>query len=307
MRNLLFLLCLWLGGALAANAETLSLADGTSVTGEILRFDDNGLQIRLDSGGYNNVPWAKFSQESLKQLAQLPKFNAKNPTIASLVEPFIEPNASQRSPKPEISFKPVTPLALPAHPSVIGGLVTSSVGLLLLGLLYLANLYAGFEVAVVRGRSIGQVVGLSAVLPVIGPAVFLALPVVMEKPAEENAPAAGTDAPAGGETKPAEEINIVASSWQQEEKKAEPQVFARGKFTFNKRFIETKFAAFLGAAQGEAAKQFTMELKTAKESFAVLRLTQVTATDVQVEAVQRGAVTVPLTDIQEIKLIPKNA
>ena len=87
-------------------------------------------------------------------------------------------------------------------------------------------------------------------------------------------------------------------------KAAEAQVFARGKFTFNKRFVETKFAAFIGEPKGDAT-QFSMEIKTAQAQFAVERILQVAATDLIIETVQLGQVTLLLTDILEIKLNPK--
>jgi hypothetical protein len=225
-----------------------------------------------------------------------------------LVEPFIEPDASQRPAKPEIQVKEVTRLSKPENPSLIGGLLGSPVGLLILLVLYAANLYAGFEVSVLRARPVWQVIGLAAVLPIIGPVIFLAMPMKVEAPPEEVAPhaPAGTATAAG--QKPPEEIQIGEASWKpQEEKKPEPQIYSRGKFTFNKRFVETKFAAFVGATPGDLAKRFTMEVKTMKEQFAVERIMQVEANDVIFETVQHGQMTVALADIQEIKLNPRPA
>jgi hypothetical protein len=147
------------------------------------------------------------------------------------------------------------------------------------------------------------VIGLSAVLPVIGPIIFLAQPIKVDAPPEEAAgePVTG----AGTAEKPEEEIQIVAASWKTEEKKPEIQIFARGKFTFNKRFIETKFAGFIGELKGDG-KLYTMDAKTSKEQFAVVRIAQVGATEVIFETAQRQIV-VPLADIQEIKLTPKPA
>ncbi len=300
MRKILFIFCLWLGAAVwAPGAETLTLTDGASLTGDIVKSDDNGLLLRAAGDVYTNLPWGRFSQESLKQLAQ-------NPKLRSLVEVFIEPDASQRPQKAEIKISPVTRLERPAHPSILGGLLRSPVGLLILLVLYLANLFAAFEVALFRARPVAQVVGLSAVLPVIAPAVFLALPMPTEVSPDE-ASAEGAAAP-GVAAKPAEEIQIVEASWKQEEQKkaAGPQVYARGKFTFNKRFIETKFAGFIGELKGQA-KTFTMEVRTLKEEFSVERIAQVTATDVIFETVHAGQVVVPFADIQEIKLVPKPA
>ena len=57
--------------------------------------------------------------------------------------------------------------------------------------------------------------------------------------------------------------------------------------------------------KGDALK-FTMELKTTQAQHAVERIMQVAATEVILET-QNGQVTVPLADIQEIKLTPKPA
>jgi hypothetical protein len=105
------------------------------------------------------------------------------------------------------------------------------------------------------------------------------------------------------------EIQIGDASWKQpeEEKKPQAQIFARGKFTFNKRFIETKFAGFASVEPTGDAKNFTMEVKTPRETLPVERIAQVGAAEVIFETVTRGQVTVPFGDIQEIKLNPKTA
>ena len=309
MRKLFFSFGLWLGlVALAANADTLTLTDGASLSGDIIKVDDNGLMLSMAGDVYTNLPWGRLSQDSLKQLAQNSKLNAKKTPVASLVEPFIEPTESQRPAKPDIKVDAVTRMPRPAHPALIGGLVSSPLGIFILLLLYAANLYAGFEVAVVRARPLAQVLGLSAVLPVIGPCIFLALPVKMPAPVEEEiAFAPGGTAAAAAQRSP-EEIQIVEASWKQPEEaqKPLPQIYARGKFTFNKRFLETKFAGFASIPPAGDAITFTMEVKTAQAVFTVERIAQIGATDVIFETVQRGQVTVPFGDIQEIKLNPKS-
>jgi hypothetical protein len=296
VRKFFFLLGLWLALAvLAADADTLTLTDGASLSGDIVKFDDNGLLLRATGDVYTNVPWARFSQDSLQQLAQ-------NPKIKALVDPFIEPTEAERPPKPEINVSPVSRLQRPAHPSLFGGMIKSPLGLFILLVLYAANFYAAFEVAVVRARPIAQVMGLSAILPLIGPAIFLAMPIKIEAPPEE-VPAVETPRPGA---KP--EIQITDASWKQpeEEKKPQPQIFARGKFTFNKRFIETKFAGFASVEPTGDAKNFTMEVKTPQRTFAVERIAQVGLAEVIFET-PAGQVATPFTDIQEIKLNPKPA
>ena len=214
MRKFLIVVSLWLGftaGVYAA--ETLTLADGASIAGDIVKFDDHDAMIHTTADTYTNVAWAQFSQDSLKQLAANPKFKA-------WAEPFIEPTATDRPAKKAVRINPVTRMSLPEHPSIIGGLVQSSLGLFILLVVYVANLYAAFEVAVVRGKPLGVVMGVSAVLPIIGPIIFLTqsakAPPSEETAPEEGAPGApGSPAPAGTAPAPGgEDIQIVSASWQ---------------------------------------------------------------------------------------------
>ena len=306
VRKFLTFISLWLsltGGVYAA--ETFALNDGTSISGDIVKSDDYNVMIHTSSDTFTNITWPQFSQDTLKQLAANPKFQA-------WASPFIEP-APVGQTKQDIHINEVKRMMSPEelHPSIVGGLVGSSLGLFLLLLIYAANLYAAFEVAVVRGKSIPAVMGLSAVLPIIGPIIFLLqpvkAPVTEEAPTEEAAAAAAAAAPGAAPATGQDDIQIIAASWQgsQEEKKPQPQVFSRGKFTLNKRFIETKFANFIGEPKGEA-KNFTMEIKTLKDTITVECIKQVGATDAILET-PTGQLTLPFTDIQEIKLIPKPA
>jgi len=279
----------------AAATETLSLTDGSSVTGDIIKYDDNGIMLRDASDTYVNLPWAKFSQDALKQLV-------KNPKIKPFAQDFIDPDQSQRPPKPEINVNSVTRLERPAHPSIFGGLVSSSLGWFILLLIYAANLYAAFEVSVIRARSAAQVMGVAAVLPIIGPIIFLLMPIKIEAPPEEEVvtAAAPTIAKLPSAASAAEDVV------KPEDTKPQAQIFARGKFTFNKRFVETKFAGYIGEPKGDALK-FAMEIKAPQGSFHVVRIAQVGTADVTIETVERGPVTIPLADILEVKLNPKAA
>ena len=174
----------WLCGLLAAaRADTFQLTDGSSLTGDIVTFNDNGITFRMADDNYTNVMWTRFSQDALKQLS-------KNPKIKPLVEAFIEIPASERPKKPEPRIRDVTRLELPPNQSLLGALFSSSVGLFVLLVIYAANLYAGFEIAFVRSRPVALVMGVTAVLPILGPIIFLLLPMRAEAApveAEEDA------------------------------------------------------------------------------------------------------------------------
>jgi hypothetical protein len=296
VRKLIFSLGLFLlVTTLAVRADNFTLSDGSSVSGDVLKFDGNGLMVRIADNSYTNVPWGRLSQDSLKQLSQ-------NQKMAAYAQPFIEPSAPTHPAKSEITVKPVARMAHPAHPSVILGMVTSPVGLFILLAIYIANLVAAYEVGLIRARSPSQMIGTAAVLPIISPIVFLWMP--MKQANAEAAEAEIVTAPSGQMEAPDQEVAIVPITEKAPETKVEPLIFARGKFTFNKRFVETKFAGFLGEPKGDALK-YSMEVKTSKATYMVDRLMQVSPTEVILETTQPGQVTVLLADIQEVKLNPK--
>ncbi len=294
MRKIFFSLFL-LVATFAVHADNITLSDGAAFTGDILKSDANGIMVRIGDGVYTNVSWGKLSQDSLKQLSQ-------NPKITAYAEPFIEPTAPEHPPKAEITVKPVTRLEHPAHPSIILGLLSSPVGLFVLLVLYVANLLAAYEVGLIRARSPLQMIGLAAIIPVISPIVFLWLPIYSKK--VEEVPMEAVMAPSGSLEDAAAEVEIIAAANKVEEKKLEPQIFARGKFTFNKRFVETKFAGYFGETKGDA-KIYTLELRTTKATFTVERIMQISPTELILETTPPGQVTVLLADIQEVKLNPK--
>jgi hypothetical protein len=300
VRKFLFIVSLWLGVVLAASAENFTLVDGAVITGEIFKPDDSGLSIKTTDDVFTNISWARISQDTLKQLAA-------NPKIKFLAEPFIEVDAAKRPQAAEIKINAVTRMEIPAKPSLFGGLFTSSLGLFLLLLVYAANLLAAYEISIVKARSAAQVMGVSALLPVIGPVIFLVMPMQLPKQsAEEKAEEALASEVAAAHKTP-EEIQIAEASWKpQAEKKPEAQIFTRGKFTFNKRFVETRFGDFTGTAAGALAQKYSMEVRTMKDHLAVIRIAQIGQNEIIFETAA-GPVTVPLSDIQEVKLNPKIA
>ena len=172
MRRVFVHLCLllWLVGAAAASAQTFSLTDGTSVSGELISADDRGVVFRTPEGQtLDRVSWIKFSQDSLKTLM-------KNPKTARYVEPFLDVDVSQKAQKREVNIRELEKPPREAASSFLGGFLGSGFGLLILFLAYGASIYAGYEVAIVRAYPWPLVCGVAAVAPIIGPVVFLCLP-----------------------------------------------------------------------------------------------------------------------------------
>jgi len=298
---------LWLCGLfVAAGADTFPLTDGTSLSGDVVSYSDNGVVFRLEGDKYSpRVPWTKFSQDALKELA-------KNPKIRPLAEPFIETApVEERTKKAEVKVHDVSRLELPPKQSLFGALFSSSVGLVMLMLIYAANIYAGYEIAVVRSQPILLVMGLAVVLPIFGPIIFLVMPVRAE-PSRTAAPrpeaAAHTFAVPGAAQPVAAGIQIVEASWAKESPAAgagAPQIFQRGQFTFNRRFFETKFSGFFAMIRREAEKNLVLTLKTGRSLFVVERITRIATNEMHVEVVQgagKQEIMVSFAEIVEVQL-----
>lgn len=201
------LVCGLVGGI--ARGDTYKLADGQELVGEVLpsSANDAGVQVKVGEGEYKQVAWGNFSQEDLKRFAA-------NPKLEAFVEPFIEVTKKEKLQKTEAKITQPPRLELLARRSLLGAMFSSGLGLVILLVLYAANVYAGYEVAIFRGQPVPLVCGVAAVLPLAGPAVFLAMRsrlepsevsavVPPEGAAEGEAAAAMATAPgAAGETNP---------------------------------------------------------------------------------------------------------
>jgi hypothetical protein len=313
--------------AAAAYAETFKLANGDTLTGEILAgsANDVGVQIKVGEGKYEKVPWANFSQEDLKAFAKVQK-------LEPLVEPFIEITQEEKIKKTEVNIKPPPRLERPANQSLVGALFSSGLGSFVLLLLYVANIYAGYEVSIFRARPALLVCGVSAALPLIGPIIFLSMPTKMAPVEEtwETAPAAaaataatealnpmaaeGAEHPTGlrlAGTEPAEAAQ-PGESGKAEQKAALPPTttYQRGQFTFNRRFIETKFPGFFGVVRRDADRDMVLIIKSSRGEYFGQRITRIAANDLHLQ-VQRGHATeevmIPFVEIQEIRLKHKDA
>jgi hypothetical protein len=298
--------------ALESRGESFQLADGTAITGEVvLPGTDAGLNIRLGEGKYQRVAWPQFSQATLQELA-------KNPKLAPFVQSLIEVPEEERLKKTEVTINPVPRLERPTKSSILGGLFQSSVGLVVLLLIYAGNIYVAYEISIMRAYPAALVCGLAAVAPVIGPIIFLCVPTRMPSnemneeealPAEESAAGHAPHAPTQGQPYPPPE-SAGAAHTASAKSTPESQVFKRGQFTFNRRFIETKFPGFFGVARREGDKDMVLVIKSARGEYTATRITRITGNEMHVE-VRKGQatqeITVAFTEIMELTLKHKDA
>ncbi|MCU0771301.1 MAG: hypothetical protein MUE94_05965 [Verrucomicrobia bacterium] len=302
------LLCLLCCAVLfPAGAATYTLEDGSTIIGDPLlsTASDAGVKIRQADGTYKDVSWGSFSQPDLKTFMQ-------NEKLTEFIEPFIIVSAEDKARLTEVPIKEVSRLSRPDKGSVIGSLFGSGIGWVVVLLVLAANIFAGYEIALFRARNVWLVAGLAAIpfAGFVSNIVWLSLPTYIEKEpeptpeelahAEEMRPE--FKVPLAGEIEAAQ-----AAAEGRDLSVPKDEVFARGKFTFNKRFFETRFADFFGTVRrGEQKFQF-MVIKTPKALIVADRITRVTATDLHVNAIKgaSGEVGVSFGDLQEVRLTAK--
>ena len=306
-----------------ARADTYKLTDGSTVSGDIVSADENGMRLRLPDGNYSDpVSWSKFSQDDLKKIAKA------DPKKEPLIAPFIEVTEEQRIKRTEVP-NPVQPTRLkrPAQQSLFGAMLSSTVGLVVIVILYGAGIYAAYEVAIYRRRAPGLVCGLAAVpaLGFLSPVIFLWLPPQKRSAEEEetyqaeNVPppeapsfvVPGTPAPAETAPENAGGLHLAHTApGAAGANLPQTQIFQRGAFMFNRRFFETKFSGFFGVVRRDAEKDMIIVIKSARGEFHAERITRITANDLHAQ-VRKGQATeevmIPFTEIQEVRLKHKDS
>lgn len=287
---------------------------GDVYVGEVSAADPDGLIVRLQTGTFSpRIDWAKLDEGTLKSLA-------RHPRAGRFVEPLLEPPAEEiaRAEARKIDVRQPERVARPptdiAGKGVYAALTTPN-GLMLLGLLYLANLYAAYEIARFRWRPVPLVCGISAVLPVIGPTIFLALPRREEEevvsatdeavaaqslnvPAQPAAAAAATAAPGSAS------LGVRNAPGPNE---GLPRQFRRGETTFNRRFFETQFPSFFKVVASEADKDLVLEVTTASGVTVATRIARIGGTDLALKAADGSETAVEFAQVLEVKLRDRNA
>jgi hypothetical protein len=305
-----FLWALLLGAHVCAGEYRLT--NGDILKGEPSSFNDQGVVIRLDVGGFSDrIGYGKLTQDSLKELAQAP--NGKK-----FVTPFIEVpkevKQKERAKKKEIVVKPVQRVERPAGKHGFFASLASPGGLFVLGALYLANLFAAFEIAVFRNRPAALVCGVSAILPFLGPLIFLATPTQGEY-VDPEAAAAAQAAPSAQLSDPMAKAQVgsggLGLAGHDKPKGTQSTVgetFKRGDSTFNRRFFESKFPGFFRVVASEAEKDLVLAIKTPKQDHLAKRISRISMNEMHVMLLHGGAeVNVPFGEIMEVQVRHKDA
>ena len=310
--SVLLTFCVMLAGL--ARADTFHLVDGRTITGDMVSQDENGFIVKQPDDTYaDRTPWGKLTQENLKALQQ-------NPKLAAFVEPFIEVTQQEKREKTEIVLKDVPRLTRPAGHSLMAAFFTSGIGIFMVLVLYAANIYAGYEISIFRAQPAALVCGVAAVLPFVGPILFLSMPTKLRgAPTEEEAPmdenleaaiAAEQAAPGENPAKSTRRAAGAAAAGPATADLPATKTFARGQFTFNRRFFETQVPTFFAVMRSAADKDMVLSIKSPRGTHTVQRITRISPNEMYVQ-VQKGhaseEIVVPFAEIQEVQLKHKDA
>lgn len=299
-----------LSSALAQGA-IYPLANGSTLEGEPISFNALGVVLKLPDGTFApREGWTNFSQQALQEFA-------KNPKIKPFVEDQLDvAEPEEDKPKVEIKPRPVDRLARPDAKAGFGALFASGISLTFILLIYVGNIYVGYEVGLFRNYPPFLTAGVAAVAPVVGPVIFLCLPTRIQKSIDElaaesmarhvaDAEAAGT-APkltAGPSFHEGEEAAAPTAA-----AKSEITVFQRGQTSFNRRFFETKFAGFLKPVPGDAEKDKEIYVRSARGEYVGCRLTRILPNELTMQISKGDAtadVIIPFVEIYEIQIRPR--
>ncbi len=301
---------------LVARGAEFHLITGDVYKGELSAADKDGLVVLLESGDFSpRIDWAKLSDETLKDLVD-------NPRAKRFVEPFIEPPSETIAIQQakEIPVKQPARLDLPdTKKGVVSALMTPN-GMILLLILFFANIYGAFEVARFKWRPVALVCGLSAVLPIVGPLIFLVLP--RNQPVvEENAtltaaaqtqlgvppPPAAAAGMSGGGAAAALGLSKGGAGGAAPAGDGVPRLFKRGETTFNRRFFETQFPTFFRVVTTEADRDLVIEISAGKKSVIAARISRITTNEINFKTANNQEIAVVFGDITEVKLRHRDA
>ncbi len=293
-----------------ALAQSITLTDGTVLHGEAVSFSDQGLVVKLDTGAYSErVAWTKLTQESLKELL-------KNSKAASFAEPYLEVplEEKQKAKQKEIVVKPVPgKMERPKERVSLFAALTTPAGLLVVIALFLANIYAGYEVAVFRNQSAALVCAVSAFLPVFGPVIFLCLP-AQEVTGEATEPAASPhesllESSMASAPNLAHGLNIATLGKSSGAPAQAAATYRRGEVTFDRRFFETRLSGYFRVVPAEAEKDMVIVIRSPRAEYVAKRISRITASEMFIQLQKGGAseVNVSFGEIVEVQVRHKDA
>lgn len=292
----------------AAEGQRFELLSGFTLEGTPIAANNEGVVVKRPDGSLaQRVHWTNFTQTALKKLME-------NKDAKPFAEEWIEEDVRDEPipQDPKVTVKEVTRLVRPSAHTGWGALFTTPVSLLVCVLVYLANLYAGYEIARYRNYHPVMVCGMAAVAPIVGPLIFICLPTYYEEPVveaeeEEAAPQEPIALQSRASSKEAEEEAPAAAK---PGGPAPPTIYKRPQVTFNRRFFETKLAAFMKVVPSEAERDMVICVVSARGNYVGTRLTRILPNGLTLQVKKGDAsndVDIQFSEITEVQIRHKDA
>ena len=301
----------------------ISLTNGNIIEGTVADVDQNGIVVRRDIGGFaRRANWMQLTQQSLKKIRRLGQVDPKRYRgAAAYAEPFIEPDESQM--EKSLPPGPVKGLVNPPLPSSVE--VTSKVaafgsggGIGLLVAIALGSMMAGLGVAAFRESNPIWAAGVSLLLPIIGPVLFLVKPKVeyddeydedeeyeyeeVETPGGATMTDTGGGAVAGMMPE-AKKMSFAQTGTKKSGLKA--QNWTRGDTKFDRSFFQNNFPNYFKSVIGATEREFVLAIKTGKREYVGQRIKRISGTDIHMELLNSKEQKISFSEMGTVELRPK--
>lgn len=311
----LWLMCCWVAPCQAAETYPFTMENGNVIEGTISDMNEESLVIKKPNGTFaDRFDLVYLSQDTLKWIQQQPDYIRKG--YDEYVDPFIELPEEEIKP-PEITVRQTERMERPDGRTSFFSTLTTPIGLLIIGVIYLGNLFAAFEIAVFRGRPVPLVCGVSAVLPFIGPILFISMPgieaestyqEVYDDGAAPSPEAAPESAPAPGAPAAKSGLGLAkggAAGVGGSGGGLAGAVFTKDDTQFNRNFIETKFTEFFRVVPSPSIKNLVLAFKTVKREYVATRITRISGSDLHMQ-LQQGAKEVSISFGEIVRIEVRN-
>ncbi|MAE30376.1 MAG: hypothetical protein CMO43_02065 [Verrucomicrobiales bacterium] len=312
----------------SANARQLaegeiSLTNGDVIEGTVADVDQNGIVVRRDIGGFaRRANWMELTQESLKKIKNLGETDPNRyKGAAAFAEPFIEPDESQM--ERNLPPGPVRGLVEPEVPSSVPvaskmAAYGSGGGIGLLVAIAIGSMVAGLGVAAFRESNALLAAGVSLILPIVGPILFLVKPKVEYEDdydedeeyeyEEAEAPegATMTDTGGGAVVGMVPEANKMSFAQTGPKKSGlKPQTWTRGDTRFDRSFFQNNFPNYFKVVLGAAERDMALAVKTGKREYVGQRIKRISGTDIHMELLNGKEQKITFSEIGAVDLRAK--
>jgi hypothetical protein len=306
------------------DSNDFKLINEEMMSGVPVSFTVEGFVLRTDIGAHTRrIPYGELSQEAVNLLVN------KFPDAKPFAQAFIDISSAQvgsltKLPSIQDPMRPDRPNTA----SSMFGAFSSTFGYVIIGIAILFNVIAGAAVAGFRNRPTALVCGVSIIMPILGPIMFLCLPGIETEAAatgpvdyDSIAPGADNMTEDGGKQigkgvaipKSGKKLSFStggskggSSSSSGGTGNYDSSLFTADNTEFNRRYFEASFSAFFRVVPGPKEKILAIEIKTARNQYRVKRFSRIAQNEIFAELHNtQGEEKISFIDIISVQVQPK--